>query len=203
MGGRGYNELRFDDTAGMELVFIHAKFDMDTGIDNDERHHVQNDRHDRVIGNDIGKIDKSAWLEIVENQSNTIGGDKAETIVKNHDLLVKADQNAEVKGTASLTVAKDLQEKVTGDAALDAKAIHLKAGTTVVIEAGTQISLKVGGNFVDIGPSGVTIVGTMVLINSGGSAGSGAGSSPTAAKEAEKKEVAEADTSASGSKSAP
>ncbi|HEV7801772.1 MAG TPA: type VI secretion system tip protein TssI/VgrG [Burkholderiales bacterium] len=202
-GGSGYNELRFDDTAGKEQVFIHGQFDMDTRIENDERHHVGNDQHRRVIGNVIEKIDKSAWLEIVTDQSNTIGGDKAETIVKNHDLLVKVDQNAEVKGTASLTVGKDLQEKVTGDAALDAKAIHLKAGTTVIIEAGTQISLKVGGNFIDIGPSGVTIVGTMVLINSGGSAGSGGGSSPTAAKEAEKKEVAEADTSASGSKSAP
>jgi len=34
------------------------------------------------------------------------------------------------------------------------------------------------GGFVDIGPSGVTIQGTMVLINSGGAAGSGSGSSP-------------------------
>ena len=57
--------------------------------------------------------------------------------------------------------------------------IHLKAGMTVVIEAGTELCLKVGGNFIDINPSGVSIVGTMVMINSGGSAGSGCGSSPT------------------------
>jgi type VI secretion system secreted protein VgrG len=43
----------------------------------------------------------------------------------------------------------------------------------VIIEAGVQISLKAGSSFVDIGPSGVTISGTMVLINSGGAAGSG------------------------------
>jgi type VI secretion system secreted protein VgrG len=42
-----------------------------------------------------------------------------------------------------------------------------------------QISLKGPGGFVDIGPAGVTIQGTMVLINSGGSAGSGSGSSPS------------------------
>jgi type VI secretion system secreted protein VgrG len=56
--------------------------------------------------------------------------------------------------------------------------IHLKAGMTVVIEAGTEISLQVGGNFIDINPTGVTISGTMVMINSGGSSGSGCGSSP-------------------------
>lgn len=56
--------------------------------------------------------------------------------------------------------------------------IHLKAGMKVVIEAGVQLSLKGPGGFVDIGPAGVTIQGIMVLINSGGSAGSGSGSSP-------------------------
>jgi type VI secretion system secreted protein VgrG len=36
-----------------------------------------------------------------------------------------------------------------------------------------------------LSPAGVTIMGTMVLINSGGAAGSGAGASPTAPTEPE------------------
>jgi type VI secretion system secreted protein VgrG len=59
-------------------------------------------------------------------------------------------------------------------------AVHLKAGMTMVLEAGVQLSLKVGGNFIDINPGGIFIQGTMVMINSGGAAGSGAGASPTA-----------------------
>ncbi len=51
---------------------------------------------------------------------------------------------------------------------------------TVVIEAGVELTLKAGSNFIDIGPAGIAISGTpMVMINSGGSAGSGSGSSPT------------------------
>jgi type VI secretion system secreted protein VgrG len=46
-------------------------------------------------------------------------------------------------------------------------------GMNVVIEAMTQLTLKVGGNFVNINSGGVQINGTMVLINSGGAAGSG------------------------------
>jgi type VI secretion system secreted protein VgrG len=65
----------------------------------------------------------------------------------------------------------------------------------VIIEAGTQLSLKVGGNFIDIGPSGVSIVGTMVMINSGGAAGSGPGSSPTDPKDPD-----EADDGSKGTK---
>ena len=42
----------------------------------------------------------------------------------------------------------------------------------MVLEAGVSLTLKVGGNFINISPAGVTIKGTMVLINSGGAAGS-------------------------------
>jgi len=70
-------------------------------------------------------------------------------------------------------------EKVGTNFAVEAgQEIHLKAGMKVVIEAGVQVTLKAAGGFVDIGPTGVTIQGTMVLINSGGAAGSGGGASP-------------------------
>ena len=45
----------------------------------------------------------------------------------------------------------------------------------VVIEAGAEITLKAGGSFVKLDPSGVTIVGSQVKINSGGSPGRGQG----------------------------
>ena len=71
------------------------------------------------------------------------------------------------------------QEKIGNKHALDVgEEIHLKAGMKVIIEAGVQLTIKGPGGFVDINPAGVTIQGTMVLINSGGSAGSGSGSKP-------------------------
>ena len=42
-----------------------------------------------------------------------------------------------------------------------------KAAWSVVIEAGMQLSLKAGANFIDLGPSGISISGTpLVNINS-------------------------------------
>jgi len=55
----------------------------------------------------------------------------------------------------------------------------------VIVESGLQVSLVGPGGFVDIGPGGVTIQGTMVLINSGGSHGSGTESQPKEPKKAE------------------
>jgi type VI secretion system secreted protein VgrG len=92
-------------------------------------------------------------------------------------------RNEKIGGTLSIKADHDIQEKVGMKHALDAgQEIHLKAGMNVVIEAGMSITLKAGGGFIVVGPAGVTISGTPVLINSGGSAGSGSGSSPDAAK---------------------
>ncbi|MNJ67621.1 hypothetical protein D3C77_638090 [compost metagenome] len=46
------------------------------------------------------------------------------------------------------------------------------------MEAGSELTLKVGGSFVKLDASGVTLVGAQVKINSGGSAGTGSGAKP-------------------------
>jgi type VI secretion system secreted protein VgrG len=93
-------------------------------------------------------------------------------------------------------VGQDLQEKVGAKYGLDAgQEVHIKAGMNVVIEAGISITLKAGGGFIVVGPAGVTISGAPVLINSGGAAGSGSGSTPqppTAPLEADKAEPGQA-----------
>jgi type VI secretion system secreted protein VgrG len=104
-----------------------------------------------------------------------------------------------VDGTVSLTTGQDYQAKVGMKYALEAgMEIHLKAGMKVVIEAGLQLTLKAAGGFVDIGPAGVTIQGTLVNINSGGAAGAGSGASPASVKDAK-----EADTGRPGEASQP
>ncbi|WP_420916258.1 hypothetical protein [Pectobacterium carotovorum] len=51
----------------------------------------------------------------------------------------------------------------------------MKAGVKIVLEAGAELTLKVGGSFIKIDPSGVSVVGAAININSGGSAGNGSG----------------------------
>jgi type VI secretion system secreted protein VgrG len=110
---------------------------------------------------------------------------RTEYVGKGYDLHVKGDRQEAIDGGQSLTVGGSQQEKIGMKHAVDAgQEIHLKAGMNVTIEAGMQLTIKAAGGFISIGPAGVTIQGTMVLINSGGAAGSGSGSSPTAPKDA-------------------
>jgi type VI secretion system secreted protein VgrG len=279
-GGKGFNELRFDDNAGKEEVFFHAQKDLDIRVRNETRERVISNRHlivgfkdgnedgdfqqggdqrelvyqdkhlnvkrdqiEKIEGNlkltvgkgeasDGGKVD----IVIEKDKKETIGGNnhlhvtgdrmehidgnqnyrvskgRREVVEGNYGLHVGGDHGVAIEGAMSLAVTKDLDEKITGGFSLAGKTIYLKADTTMVLEAGTQLSLKVGGNFVDISSSGVTIMGTMVQINSGGSAGSGsAGSQVTRdkgdeavdAEEAKPTKPDMADSSKTGSKSAP
>jgi type VI secretion system secreted protein VgrG len=178
----------------------------------DQREMIYQDKYVKVHRNQIEQIGDSMQLLVggvdsgQGNQDIVIKGTKKESIAKDDSLQVNGSRKENIGGGQSLTVGADQQEKIGNKHAVDAgQEIHLKAGMKIIIEAGMQISLKGPGGFVDIGPSGVTIQGTMVLINSGGSAGSGSGSSPDgpeAPTEAKPTEPATADDSKSGQKSA-
>jgi type VI secretion system secreted protein VgrG len=172
-GTANYNELRFEDKKGGEQIFLNAEKDMDHRVENDSREYIGANRH---------LIVKKDQQELVEGTKHGhVKGDHLEKIDGNMSLQITSDQNEKVGGGYSLQVGQAIDEKVGTKRAVDAgQEIHLKAGMKVIIEAGLQISLKGAGGFVDIGPTGVTIQGTMVLINSGGSAGSGSGASPKA-----------------------
>ncbi len=158
-GGGGFNELRFEDNKGSEQIFLHAEKDLHL--------RTKNDRYETILNN--------AHLNVSKDRFEQVGADS--------HLHVTGDHNNKVDGTFSLNAGMDHQEKVGTNYALEAgQEIHLKAGMNLVIESGTTLTLKVGGNFININPGGVFISGTMVFINSGGSAGSGAGANPAAPK---------------------
>ena len=167
-----YNELRFEDKTGSEQIFLRGEKDCDTRIKNDSREWIGNNRSLIVTKDQMEKVSGDVHLQVAGKQNEKITGD--------WNSAVSGDLNHKTTGAISIQAGTNMYEKSGQTFAHQAgQTIHLKAGMTVVLEAGTQISLKVGGNFVDIGPQGVSIVGTMVMINSGGAAGSGPGSSPT------------------------
>jgi len=156
-GSSNYNELRFEDLKGKEQVYLHAEKNMDVRVKEESREFVGQSRH---------MIVKKDLKELIEGAAHQ---------------EVKMDQREKVGMDLSTDVKMNRYDKTGMNWAHDAKMqIHIKAGMQVIIEAGAQISLKCGGSFVDLNPGMVSIKGAMVLINSGGAAGSGSGSKPEA-----------------------
>jgi type VI secretion system secreted protein VgrG len=164
----GVNEIRFEDEAGEEQLFIQAEKTLDTRVKGPSREFVGGKRH---------LIVKEDRLEKVETDKH---------------LTVMGDHKEKVSGTISIqSGAEILESSVTKHAIDSSQEVHIKGGMKVIIEGGTQVSLKCGGNFIDIGPGGVFIQGSMVMINSGGAAGSGSGCSPDSPDEPEEADTTE------------
>jgi len=148
--------------------------DLMESIGNDQHLNVANNLQEN-IGADVHRTIGSNRLESIgSNLSLTIGGNRAESVASNLDLSVGSNRTEQVGGNQSLSVASNSDESIGSNYALTAgQNISIQGGMNVVIQAGMQLTLTGPGGFITIGPAGVAIQGTMVLINSGGSAGSG------------------------------
>ncbi|AWT12309.1 type VI secretion system tip protein VgrG [Stutzerimonas frequens] len=151
-GGGGYNELRIEDRKGAEQIYIHAQRDWDENIEHDQKIRVGHERHDTVEANSYSEF-------------------KAEEHRTTH-----ADRKTEVRANDHLTVGNSQHLKIgTGQFVEAGSEIHYYAGSKVVIDAGIELTASGGGSFLKLDPSGVTLSGATIKMNSGGAAGTGSG----------------------------
>ncbi|WP_421225493.1 type VI secretion system tip protein TssI/VgrG [Aeromonas enteropelogenes] len=150
--GEGFNELRFEDQAGQEEIYIHGQKDLNVLIENDAAWHIKHDEH--------RDIDNERVTRIKANDHLTVEGEKRDHIKADHSLTVDASMHQKLGQSLLVEAGSE---------------VHHKAGMKIVMEAGAELTLKVGGSFVKIDPSGVTLSGGSIKMNSGGSPGSGSG----------------------------
>ncbi|MGR2740216.1 type VI secretion system Vgr family protein [Billgrantia sp. Q4P2] len=150
--GEGFNELRLEDQAGQEQIWLHAQKDLELLTNNDRTEEIGNDSHLTVHRHRISEIHADDHLTVHGQRHLQVDGDD--------HLIVGATRHEK---TARAQLVEAGQE------------VHHKAGSKTVIDAGAEITLKAGGSFLKLDPSGITIVGAQVKINSGGSPGSGSG----------------------------
>src|SRR5690554_4689558 len=164
-GGNGFNELRIEDRAGEEQIFIHAQRDWDQNIQHDQTIRVGNERHERIEAN--------RYTENLAEEHHTTHADRKTEIRADDHLTIGGSQHFKA-GVAHLTKA--------------GREIHLKAGQKMVIEADSELTLSAGGSFIRITPAGVTVVGPTIRQNAGGRPGQGSGSQPVLPDEVHKAE---------------
>lgn len=152
--GKGFNELRFEDKAGKEQVFVRSQKRYDL--------RVRASMYETCGGN---------RQEVIGVRSdNQPGGNLAVTVGGNHDLHVKADQYIGVDGKLNEGITGNVVEGYDGTQQTVVKGkVELNA-REIVMEALTSITMKVGGSFVKVDLTGITVQGPFTKINSGGAA---------------------------------
>jgi type VI secretion system secreted protein VgrG len=148
-GGKGFNELRFEDKKGEEQVFVHAEKNMDIRVKNDRFENIDKDRHLTV------KNDKFELIE--NNRSEEVKADHSEKIGKDRHLAVEGKEAKKVTQTLSLTVDGDVAEVFKANHSMQVTDDSYIKGTNICIEATDNITLKVGGSSISIESGGITI----------------------------------------------
>jgi len=173
------NELRFEDKAGSEEIYINAEKDMNVNVENDNYRNVKN--------NEVVDVKQGRWMTVEADQNTVIKGKSIVKITGDSSVDVGGAYKGKIGGSTDIEYGSTLTEKTGGDFSINVGGnhmekvgqafvvdagmeAHLKGGMTVVIESGMNLCLKGAGGFICIGPAGVMISGTMVLINSGGAA---------------------------------
>ncbi len=200
-GGGGFNEIRFEDKKGSEQVFVHAEKDLDI--------RVKNDRFENVDRN-VHLVIKQDHYEHIKNDHHvTIDNDQVIKVGRDHNLNILGKQALKVTGSHSLQVTGDVIEVFSQNhSEKTSMNLYIDAGMGIVIEGTSGITLKCGGNCVVIDPSGVTVKGSMIVldgqmtrINSGPGSPAMSGNAGSAVSPADPKEAQDADVADPGQSS--
>ena len=143
----GYNELRFDDTAGGEQIYLHAQGSRDTLVNGSWREMVGGEKHEWIKASLVKKTE--------DHYAHKIG--------QNYCVDVNGFQQLRVQGNASFLSRDNIQMSA-------GSSTYISSMENTVVYGGSGLCLYVDdGNFITINSSGITIKGTVVNINSGGS----------------------------------
>lgn len=142
-GGGGFNELRFEDLAGKEHIYIHGQKDWLVEIENDHRETIGHDQH-YEIGNDQTSVIKHDQTEDVgHDRTESIGNDVNETVgklrtvksgdnmtfISEKETLIEAADKITLKcGAASLTMKSD------GSIMLKGSNLTIKGSGNIVVK---------------------------------------------------------------------
>jgi len=169
-----FNEIRFEDKKGSELLNIQAEKDFNSLVKNDETTEVKHDRTDKVGNNETVTITKDQSTTINGQETRKVAKDRTTNIDGTEKLTVGKDQKIDVGTTFELTAADEIT-LTTGQSSLVMKkdgTIELKGMTitvsgtqTVTVKGNVGVTVQVSSTSVKLDPAQLKLAAVMVGIN--------------------------------------
>jgi type VI secretion system secreted protein VgrG len=104
-GGSGSNELRLEDAAGSELVYLHAQKDLTAATVNDKKQDVGRFETLEVGRHRTAEIDRNQSHEVLLEDTVGVEGNQSHTILKNRTSGITAGDSESVESSQSVTIA--------------------------------------------------------------------------------------------------
>ena len=169
-----FNEIRFEDKKGGELLNVQAEKDFNSLVKNDETTEVKHDRTDKVGNNETVTIEKDQSTTINGQETRKVAKDRTTNIDGTEKLTVGKDQKIDVGAKFELVAADEIS-LTTGQSSLVMKkdgTIELK-GMTITVEGSQSVTVKgnvgvtaqVSSTSVKLDPAQLKLAATMIGIN--------------------------------------
>ena len=130
-GGGGFNEIKFDDSAGREEMFVHAQFDRNEITGHDQTLRVTNNQTDKV------GVDRARTVG--HDEQITIGNDRIRQVGHDERIAIANDRLRQVGHDEQVTVSNDRIRQVGNNETVS-------VGSNSARNVGQHDELAVGGN---------------------------------------------------------
>jgi type VI secretion system secreted protein VgrG len=170
-----FNELRFEDKKGSELVYAQAEKDLQTLVKNDESREVDHDRSTHIKNDETVTIDGNREETVKKNETITIEGNRTETVAKDESITIGANravtvaknESISVGGARSLEVAKDDTTSVDGAQTLEVakdQSVTVSGARTTTVSKDDTMTVS-GALTINVSKDGSIKIGKKLLID--------------------------------------
>lgn len=154
-GGGSFNEVYFEDKAGLEEMFINASRDMSIYVQHQSHEVIENDST-RTIGNRNELwVDGMQDTEIGGNQETSIGANETLKVGKDLSKSVSADETHTVGGSRNLNVGENYSGTVGDNRTLSVGSAMIDVSLGSITQSSPITTTTIGGALVRL--SGATI----------------------------------------------
>lgn len=156
-GPDNFNEIRFEDKKGSELIRIHAEKDKSVEVEHDRNETVGNDETYSVGHDQSIQVGNNQTLDVGKDQKVSIGKNRTEAVGKDETISIEGSRTESVNKDETISITGNRTESVGKDENVDvgqhrtvtiAKNETLNVGETRSVEIGKDDSLRIGKKFV-------------------------------------------------------
>jgi type VI secretion system secreted protein VgrG len=134
-----YNELRFEDKKGSELVTLHAEKDQSIEVEHDETHWVGHDRTKNIDHDETTHVKHDRTETVDHDETITIHGKRTETVDKDENITIHQSRTETVDKEENITIHGGRTETVDKE-----ENITIHGGRTETVDKEENITIHGG-----------------------------------------------------------
>ncbi len=137
-GEANFNEIRFEDKKGSEMLTLHAEKDQEVAVEHDEAVSIGHDRTESVGHDETITIGNNRTEKVGVNETITIGSNRVENVGSNETITIGSNRTISVGASETASVALQRTHNVGINETISvgaAQEVNIGAAQTITVGA--------------------------------------------------------------------